>query len=355
MTGGEPRHDHGYHPIPVKAVVQETHDTRSYVLDVPEDLIGLFRYRSGQFCTFRVHLDDSPQLRSYSMSSAPETDADLAVTVKRVPGGLVSNWFHDHVREGDVLEVTKPAGVFCLRDHAVPVLAFCGGSGVTPVISVVKSALATTNRPVRVLYANRDRDSVIFRDELDALVARHPDRLAVHHHLDTDGGFLDAAAVADFARPAPDADMYICGPTPFMDLVESTLLDLGVDEDQILIERFSAADERSGASTAARSVDTTPDENQGTEQVTIVLNGKKTEIPYRDGDTVLETARRGGLAPPFSCEAGNCATCMAMLREGHATMRTNNALEPDEVEEGWILTCQALPDSPTVTVEYESY
>ena len=111
------RREHGYHAVPVKRVVQETADTRSYVLDVPDDLRDTFRYRSGQFCTFRVHLGEEEHLRSYSMSSAPETDADLTVTVKRVPGGLISNWFNDEVAEGDVLELTKPAGVFCVQDE----------------------------------------------------------------------------------------------------------------------------------------------------------------------------------------------------------------------------------------------
>ena len=157
-----PDHDqvlraHGYHLLRVKRIVQETADTRSFVLDVPEELEETFRYRPGQFCTFRVHIGDDEHLRSYSMSSAPETDADLTVTVKRVAGGLVSNWLLDNVSEGDVLETTKPAGVFCVQDDERPVVAFCGGSGVTPVMSITKSLLASTQRPVRMLYANRAR------------------------------------------------------------------------------------------------------------------------------------------------------------------------------------------------------
>ena len=172
------------------------------------------------------------------MSSAPETDGDLTVTVKRVPGGLVSNWFHDHVAAGDVVEVTKPAGVFCVRDGERPIIGFCGGSGVTPVMSIAKSVLAGTRRPVRLLYANRDRDSVIFHDQLQVLGAGHPDRLDVHHHLDDESGFVDASAVRAFVATDLDADFYICGPGPFMDLVERTLLDLGVEPGQISVERF---------------------------------------------------------------------------------------------------------------------
>src|SRR5262245_47140248 len=222
------RRDHGFHRIPVKAVVDETHDMRSFVLDIPEDLRAAFRYEAGQFCTFRARIAGDDVLRCYSMSSAPETDADLTVTVKRVADGLVSNWFNDRVRAGDVLEVTKPAGVFCVRDGDHPIVAFCGGSGVTPVMSIVKSALTTSPRRVRMLYANRDRKSVIFARELDELLGPHEDRFELRHHLDVDGGFLDAADIAAFAGDTPDADFYICGPGPFMDLVEATLLGLGV-------------------------------------------------------------------------------------------------------------------------------
>ena len=358
---GDVRRAHGYHPLRVKAVVRETHDTRSYVLDVPDELADTFRYRAGQFCTFRVRIGDEQHLRSYSMSSAPEADGDLAVTVKRVAGGVVSNWFNDCVAAGDVLEVTRPAGVFCVREGQRPIVAFCGGSGVTPVMSIAKSVLGTTRRPVRLLYANRDRRSVIFDDELRSLLTRNADRLEVRHHFDTDCGFVDGSAVAEFAAPSLDGDFYICGPGPFMDLVEATLLDVGVDPARIAIERFdgpggAVAPAPSGAIEAASSdAEVGATDADVPETVTIILGGRKSTIGYRPGDTVLETARRGGLQAPFSCESGNCATCMAVLRDGAATMRANNALTPDEVDDGWILTCQALPRGRSVTVEYEAF
>ena len=145
-----------------------------------------------------MHIDGDEQLRSYSMSSAPETDRDLTVTVKRVAGGLVSNWFLDNLSAGDAIELTKPAGVFCPQEAERPVLGFCGGSGITPVMSITKHVLATTQRPVRLLYANRDRDSVIFDAALTALGAEHPDRLRSQHHFDADGGFLTPEAIAEF-------------------------------------------------------------------------------------------------------------------------------------------------------------
>lgn len=338
---------HGFHPLRVKAVVAETDDTSSIVLDVPADLREAFGYRPGQFCTFRVRIGEDELARCYSMSSAPETDADLTVTVKRVPGGAVSNWLLDHVAAGDVLDVTRPAGTFCTEPSERPIVGFCGGSGVTPLISIAKSTLETTTRPVALLYANRSRSSVIFDDALGELAARHADRFTVEHHIDADRGFLDAAAIAAFVDGRHDADFFICGPAPFMDLVEGALHDLGVEPSAIAIERFSApppapADDRVDA--AAGEVP---------ESIVLIVKGKKQKLPYTAGDTVLETARRANVATPYSCEAGNCATCMGLVREGTVSMRVNDALEPDEVEDGWVLTCQSLPTSSSLTIEFD--
>jgi 3-ketosteroid 9alpha-monooxygenase subunit B len=359
------RRAHGFHTLSVKEVVQETHDTRSYVLEIPADLRERFGYEPGQFCTFRVRIGEHEHLRSYSMSSAPGIDPELAVTVKRVPGGLVSNWFHDHVMEGDVLEVTRPAGVFCPGSRDQPLVAFCGGSGITPVMSIVKSVLEEAGRSVKLLYANRDRESVIFERTLAELQASNVDRLQVLHHLDSDHGYVEAETVTRFAETLPDADFYICGPGPFMDVVEASLLGLGVDRERILIERFETGvvastvadpvEEPVADSVEAPAPGSAEASAEIPQAVKLVLNGSSKTVPYRSGDTVLETARRGGLQPPFSCEAGNCATCMALLREGEARMRANNALTPQEVEEGWILTCQALPLGSSVTVEYEAF
>jgi ferredoxin-NADP reductase len=364
---GDPVGRHGYHTLRVKGVVEETVDTRSFVLDVPGDLEEAFRYRPGQFCTFRVHVGEEDHARCYSMSSAPETDDDLVVTVKRVPGGVVSNWLNDHVATGDTLAVARPMGTFWAEPAEGPIIAFCGGSGVTPVVSIAKSALAATGRSVRLLYANRDPRSVIFKEGLDTLQARHPERFEVQHHFDIDGGFLDAEAITAFVGSRLDAHFYICGPGAFMDLVEGTLLGLGADPGAIFIERFETAGQPGPPALAG--TDATPvweaegpgagaAEADGSEaalpeRVVLILRGKKNDIAYRAGDTVLETARRASLPAPYSCEAGSCATCMALVREGTATMRVNNALTPDELEEGWVLTCQALPTSSSITVEYE--
>jgi 3-ketosteroid 9alpha-monooxygenase subunit B len=350
---------HGYHHIRVKDIVEETDDARSLVLEVPSDLQEAFRYQPGQFCTFRVHVGEEDHARCYSMSSAPETDDDLVVTVKRVAGGVVSNWLIDHVSAGDVLEVTGPMGTFCATPSERPIVAFCGGSGVTPVLSITKSALTSTGRSVRLLYANQNPNSVIFVEGLESLQGRNPERFDLHHHFDVDEGYLEAPAITEFVRGDLDADFYICGPGPFMDVVEVTLLGIGVDPGAIFIERFETPGQPGPPVVAdVDPVDVldleagAPDAGHP-DQVVLILRGKKNEIAYHAGDTVLETARRAGLSAPYSCEAGSCATCMALIREGTATMQVNNALTPDEVEEGWVLTCQALPTSSSITIEYE--
>jgi ferredoxin-NADP reductase len=297
------------------------------------------------------------------MSSSPDADDEFTLTVKRVAGGRVSNWLLDEVTDGDELDLTLPAGVFTLRDHPTPIVAFAGGSGITPVISLVKSALATTDRRVRLLYANRDERSVIFRAELDALVAEHGDRLVVVHHLDTEQGFVHSDLVRDFVGDELDADFYLCGPGPVMDVVEDALELCAVAAAQVFVERFAFAASAHEEPPATPLVEPVTDifsslasahsEPVGTETVTIVLGGRATEVKYQAGETFLETARRAGLRAPFSCEAGSCATCMARLEVGEAKMRVNNALMPDEVDEGWVLTCQGLPTSPTAKVVYE--
>jgi ferredoxin-NADP reductase len=337
--------DHGFHTVRVARIVAETADAISLVLEVPDPLREAFAYEAGQFCTFRARIDGETHLRCYSMSSAPAVDDELQVTVKRVPDGIVSNWMNDSLAEGDEIDVTLPAGVFCLTEGGGDIVALAAGSGITPVISIVKEALATTSRRVHLLYANRDRESTIFRAELDELVEAHPERLRVHHHLDVDHGFVDGEATRGFAGTlTADADAYVCGPTPFMDIVEEALLGSGLDPERLHIERF------------APPAEPPPDEAEadaaGVTMVTIELDGKTDTAEHRAGTTILQTARQLGMSPPFSCESGNCATCMARLIEGTVTMHTNNALTDAEVEEGWVLTCQSVPTSGVVRVVY---
>jgi ferredoxin-NADP reductase len=343
-TGGA--RDHHFHPLVVDRVTRETPDATTFVLEVPEHLRSTFAYEAGQFCTFRVELGGEAHHRCYSMSSSPAVDDELRVTVKRVPYGVVSNWMNDHLSAGDTIAVAPPGGQFRLDDEHGDILAFAGGSGITPVISIVTTALATTERPVRLLYANRDDASVIFREALDALAAAHPDRLAVAHHLDAEAGYLRPDDVARTLAGTYDPTAYVCGPGPFMDLVERALLDHGVAASRIHIERFSSQDLAGPTGPVAI-------EAPGTIRVTIELDGRVDTADHQPGTTVLQTARQLGMSPPFSCEMGNCATCIAKLLDGEVMMYANTVLRDDEVDDGWVLSCQAVPTTATVHVVYE--
>jgi 3-ketosteroid 9alpha-monooxygenase subunit B len=330
--------------LTVKDVVRETADAISLVFDVPQEWSQHFEYQAGQFLTLRVVLDGEEHRRCYSMSSSPLPGEDLRVTVKRDRTGVVSNWLNDHVRVGDTIDTAPPAGRFVLRDAQRDVVAFAGGSGVTPVFSLIRAALAGTGRNVRLLYANRDRDSVIFAAALAELAAQHPERLTVHHHLDEDSGVLSPAAIESFlAGAGPDADCYVCGPAPFMDTVEATVVSGGITRDRLHLERFSVTE------VVVPEDPSTP----VTEEVTITLERTTITVPYRAGHTVLQMARIGGLKAPSSCETGSCGTCIAQITDGSARMLNNDALDDDEVDDGLILTCQSLPTSPTLAVVYE--
>jgi 3-ketosteroid 9alpha-monooxygenase subunit B len=332
--------EHAYHRLTVADVIDETADTRSFVLDIPPALEARFAYVVGQYCTFRATIGGEQIVRCYSMSSSPQTGDPFTVTVKRLRGGKMSNWMNDTLAPGETIDVMPPAGRFVLGAAETPIVAFAGGSGITPILSIMKTALATTARQIALVYANRDPDTVIFAEAIERLRAGSDGRLSVHHHLDSEKGFLDAAACARLVGDRTQADFFVCGPGPYMTVVQAGLDQRGVDPGRVFIERFDLPDE-------ARSIESE------TESVTIRLEGRKRRVRYERGDTILDTARRAGLDPPFACQAGNCGTCMAHLGEGKVTMRVNNALGADEVEQGWILTCQAVPTSREVVVDYD--
>ncbi len=325
-----------YHHLRVARVIDETADARSIVLEIPDALGERFTYRAGQFLTFRVEVNGQRLVRCYSLASAPGLDPEHKVTVKRIADGRVSNWMNERVAAGDTLEVMPPAGVFCLRDRSTPIVLFGGGSGITPVISILKTALATTRRPVKLVYANRDEASIIFAAELESLRRAHPDRLEIVHRLDVEHGFVDVARVVLEVGARKDADFYVCGPGPFMDVVEQGLESLGVAKDQIFIERFSSPED---AAPPTADVDTT-----GGIRVTVKLDGKETVLAMGEGETILAAARRVGLEPPFACEEAYCGCCMAKVVAGEVEMRMNDGgIDQRQIDEGYILTCQGIP------------
>ena len=326
--------DGPYFRLSVADVIAETDDSKSIVFDLPEELIERFKYASGQFLSFRIEVDGHRLVRCYSLASAPVFESHLKVTVKRVAEGRASNWLNDHVARGVELEVMPPNGIFCLRERETPIVFFGGGSGITPIISIIKTALRTTSRDLKLVYANRNDQSIIFKDELAELLSAYSERLEIVHRLDDVHGFVDAALVVQEIGPKTDADFYICGPGPFMDVVESGLSSLGIDEDQIFIERF----ESPGSPGDSAPIDV----STGT-VVTIKLDGKETDVVVGEGETILVAARRVGLEPPFACEEAYCGCCMAKVVEGVVDMLTNDGgIDQGQVDDGWVLTCQGI-------------
>jgi ferredoxin-NADP reductase len=338
-----------FHTLTVRRVTRETADAISIVFEVPADFESRYAYRPGQFVTLRVVVDGLPHLRSYSMSSAPETDAALQVTVKRVAGGPVSCWLHDSVSAGDVLDVSVPAGAFVLDESDGDVVAFAAGSGITPILSMVKSALHATNRRVHLLFANQDAGSVIFASTLEDIAAEFPGRLVVHHHNDAESGLITEGLVESFMQEVADGDIYLCGPTGFMDVVQSGLSRSGVAPDCIHIERFTPA-----ALPQLPPFGVALAEGDEERTITITVGSETKTVKQRDQLTILESARWNGMSAPSSCEAGHCATCMALVVEGEVLMSVNDILTDEEVKEGWVLTCQTVPCSASVRVVYET-
>ncbi|MBV8391679.1 MAG: ferredoxin--NADP reductase [Alphaproteobacteria bacterium] len=335
-----------YHQLRIARIVQETPDARSFVLDVPADLAATFNYRAGQFLTFRVPHGEGAFNRCYSLSSAPESDGQLKVTVKRVAGGKGSNWFNDALQEGHTIEVMPPAGRFVLSESDVPLLLFGGGSGITPMMSLIKSALKSGTRRMRLFYANRDKPSIIFDAELLELIASHPSRLEVIHHLDAEQGLTTEAEVQAALKGFEGAEAYLCGPGPFMDLVEKTLLGAGLPRERVRLERFEASGNDAVPIEQAEG-DVIPSE------IVLHFENKVHKIPYAKGQTVLEAARAAGLNPLSSCEEGFCASCAAKRIKGKIVLAKNDIYTNDDLDSGWILTCQAHCFGPEVEITYD--
>ena len=338
--------DHEYHQLAVVDVVDETADTRSFVLEIPPELERDVRVHGRAVLHVPRRRSTASRSSARTRCRARPTPATRSpTTVKRVPGGRMSNWMNDALAPGSTIDVMRPTGLFVLHDRDVPIVAFAGGSGITPVISIIKSALATTTRPIRARVREPQRRLGDLRaTSSSGCASEFGDRLSVHHHLDSERGFLEPAQCAALVGEHAHADFYICGPGPYMDTVEAGLALLGVAPDAGVHRavhrprRRARRDDRRGDRVARVAGDP-------------ARPRASTRCAYHAGDTVLETARRGGLRPPFSCEAGNCATCMAHLDKGSVTMRVNNALSADELDEGWVLTCQSIPTSAELVVE----
>ena len=334
-----------FYRLDVSKVIAETADCKSFELAVPPELEHAFRYDAGQHLTLQIPWKDFAVNRCYSLSSSPDVDATMRIAVKRVAGGRVSNWMNDRLRVGDAILASVPEGRFVLDSHtkpSMPLFLFAGGSGITPVVSLLKSALQRTRRDVALVYASADRDSMIYGDEIRAIAEENPDRVALHLHFDDESGYLTAETLRARVRGYEHGEFYVCGPEPFMELVETVLAAVDVPQPLIHIERFVSPVDPDRAPIDEPPTDAEAPAN-APEGFSLWLDGRSRTVPYIPGRTLLECARDADLHPASSCESGFCGSCMAHLNTGKVHMRTHEALSDRDLERGVVLLCQSVP------------
>jgi 3-ketosteroid 9alpha-monooxygenase subunit B len=335
-----------YYSLRVREVIDEGADAKSIVFEIPPEHADAFRYRAGQFLTLRIAHDGRHLLRCYSLASCPLVDEPPRVTIKRVAQGRASNWICDRIKAGDAIEVKPPAGHFTPHSIDDDFLLFAGGSGITPIFSIVRSALIAGRGRLYLIYANRDEQSVIFRDQLNALTTDHRDRLQVIHWLDTVQGLPSAVQLADLARLWIRADCYVCGPEAFMDCALQALRGMGVAPARIHVERFvSLPDEEDAAPVVEPGA-------SGQIRLDVELDGVHHELTCSRSEPILDAMLRAGLRAPHSCQSGACGSCMCTLEAGEVHLRHNQVLDGNDLKQGWILACQAIADSASVRVRF---
>jgi 3-ketosteroid 9alpha-monooxygenase subunit B len=347
------------HQARVVEIIEETGDAHSVVLEVED--AEAFDYRSGQFLTIAVPSDRTGLVaRCYSLSSAPHESDLLKITVKRTADGYGSNWICDNVRAGQQLTVLPPSGIFTPKSYDDDLLLFAGGSGITPVISIAKTALATGTGKVVLLYANRDETSVIFAGELTELAKKHPDRFVVVHWLETVQGLPSTEHMQAFAEHFSTYNAFVCGPGPFMQGVVQGLKALGFPRERRHQEKFvSLGGNPFGDATFVVDEGDEPEEKAGPQRTDVAaVAGELDGDEFSFGDwppdkKLLDFLLEKGLDAPYSCREGNCSACAIRLVEGEVTMLHNEVLENEDLDEGIRLACQSLPVSDEVTVSYE--
>ena len=354
-----------FHSLTVKQVRRETDDCVSVTFDVAADLKDQFQFIQGQYLTLKTSINGEEVRRSYSICSG--VDEELRVAIKEVEGGKFSTWANRSLKAGDAIEVMPPMGRFFVelkpsekRHH----VAFAAGSGITPVLSLAKTTLLKEpNSTFTLFYVNKTSTSIIFKEELENLKDRYMSRFRLFHILTREPGDLEMLSgrldkarchqvCSTFVDVAEADAFFVCGPEAMIHAVKDTLADMGVEPSKVHFELFTTA-----AATAEKPVgsSTQKTERSGkSARVEVVLDGNRMEfdLPY-DGQNVLDAALARGADLPFSCKGGVCCTCRALLVEGEVKMDVNYSLEPDELERGYILTCQAHPTTDRIVVDFD--
>jgi ring-1,2-phenylacetyl-CoA epoxidase subunit PaaE len=353
-----------FHALKVAEIVLETAEASSIRFEISSELRETFAFKAGQHLTLRATINGEEVRRNYSLCTAP-AENDWMVTVKRIGGGLFSNWVGDRLKAGDTVEVMVPHGSFTTDFNAANsrhLVGIAGGSGITPVMSLIRTLLSEEpNSRFTLLYGNRDSSSVIFLEALAGLKDKHMGRFEIYHFLDQEeqdielfNGMLSRdrleEAITALVPDAPVVDgWFICGPGPMMDAAEGALLDRNVTRERIHIERFTAD---RPPETVAREMAQLQTKAEGA-TVVVTLDGRTRRVPFTAGN-ILDSARAAGLPAPFACKAGVCATCRAKVTKGKVEMAVQYGLTDEEVADGYVLTCQSVPLGDGVAVDYDA-
>jgi ring-1,2-phenylacetyl-CoA epoxidase subunit PaaE len=355
-----------FHPLKVRKVQKETDDCVSIVFDVPEHLKELFSFRQGQSLTIRKTLNGEEVRRNYSISSSP-FDNILRVAVKKVEGGSFSTYANESLKAGEVLEVLPPVGKFHTEldpQQKKNYLAFAAGSGITPILSIIKTTLISEPQSsFTLVYGNRNKNSIIFKEELEALKDKFIDRFRIYHILsrersdaEINSGRIDVAKLELLTDKLVDLqstdEYFLCGPEEMIFCIKGYLSGKGVADEKIHFELFTIPGQKKGAVTTKEQV--LADEGPKA-KVSIKLDGIMFDFELGYGSqSILDAALKQGADLPYACKGGVCTTCKARLLEGEVKMDVNWGLEPDEVANGFILTCQSHPQTPKVVIDFDS-
>lgn len=355
-----------FHELTVKEVRKETPDCVSVVVSVPETLADMYRFTPGQYLTFRRGTGAEEIRRSYSICSGPN-DKELRVAIKQVTGGRFSTYANEELKKGDVLDVMPPMGQFIAKKKDLKqkhYLAFAAGSGITPILSIMKDTLESDDKSeFTLIYGNRSKGTIIFREAIEALKNKYMQRVRIYHILSREmmdvplfNGRITAEKCAEFCNGLIDVtkidEAFICGPEDMLLAVRKQLVELGMAQEDVHIELFTSPDQPKA--THNKWVKEHAEDNGKMSKVSIRLDGTTFEMDLAyNGESILDAALRHGADLPYACKGGVCCTCKAKVTEGSVDMEVNYALEEDEIAKGFVLTCQSHPTTDKVTIDFD--
>jgi len=334
-----------FYPLVVSDIIEETSLAKSFTFEIEDKYQSLFQFQAGQFLSLRLPWEDSYLDRCYSLSSSPDKNRHT-ITVKRVKDGRASNLLNDSINVGDIIDIAPPSGRFVPTSHHRPLTLFAAGSGITPIISIIKHTLANTELAVTLFYANSNQQQIIFEQPLEELSQRYPERFNCHHHLSNEEGRVNENTINQFIESQLEQDFFICGPTPFMDLTENALQKLGVADQNIALERFISDAE------PAANIDV--EVANDIASFDALLDGENHTVPYLAGQTLLESMLAHDLKPAYFCQKARCGMCTVIKTAGDVVMRSSEILSDNDKEKGKILLCQSLPLGNDIAVNCDA-